>query len=71
MPEALSEPRASPVWPGVHLCATNWDAAYQHVGLAGFRFHDLRHKWAAWHARAGTPLPVLQELAGWHSTHTV
>jgi len=25
---------------------------------------DLRHTWAAWHAQSGTPLNVVQELAG-------
>lgn len=32
-----------------------------------FRWHDLRHTWASWHAEAGTPLLVLQELGGWKS----
>ncbi len=29
------------------------------------RFHGLRHKRASWHAQAGTPAQVLQELGGW------
>lgn len=44
-----------------------WRLACESVGLAGFRFHDLRHTWASWHAEAGTPLQVLQELGGWLS----
>jgi len=31
----------------------------------GFRFHDLRHTWASWHAQAGTPMLTLQRLGGW------
>ena len=30
-----------------------------------FRWHDLRHAWASWHAQAGTPLLTLQRLGGW------
>jgi len=44
-----------------------WRLACTSVGLEGFRFHDLRHTWASWHAEAGTPLQVLQELGGWLS----
>jgi len=68
---ALPGPRTGSVWPGVRLYATTWDAACQRAGLAGFRFHDLRHTWASWHAMAGTPLSVLQELGGWHSPQMV
>ena len=37
------------------------------VGIGNFRWHDLRHTWASWHAQNGTPLHVLQELGGWES----
>jgi integrase len=30
-----------------------------------FRWHDLRHTFASWHAQNGTPVHVLQALGGW------
>ena len=48
-----------------------WQAALQRAGIEDFRWHDLRHTWASWHAMAGTPLSVLQELGGWHSPQMV
>lgn len=49
-----------------------WRQAVAQVGLQpGFRFHDLRHTWASWHAQDGTPLNVLQELGGWSSAEMV
>jgi len=51
--------------------ANTWEAACKRAGVPGFRFHDLRHTWASWHAMAGTPLSVLQELGGWHSHEMV
>lgn len=44
-----------------------WRNALQRAGIKRFRWHDLRHTWASWHAQAGTPLHVLQELGGWKS----
>ena len=41
-----------------------WRAALERAGIEDFRWHDLRHTWASWHAQAGTPLHVLQELGG-------
>ncbi len=48
-----------------------WRAAVMKAGLKNFRWHDLRHTWASWHAQAGTPLNVLQELGGWASAEMV
>src|SRR5690606_24452735 len=42
-----------------------WRKAVEAVGLKGFRFHDLRHTWASWHAQNGTPELVLQQLGAW------
>lgn len=42
-----------------------WFKAVEKAGLKGFRFHDLRHTWASYHAINGTPLRTLQELGGW------
>ena len=45
-----------------------WQAVLQKVGLPeAFRWHDLRHTFASWHAMAGTPMHVIQELGGWRS----
>jgi integrase len=33
-------------------------------GLQDFQ-HDLRHTWAGWHVRNGTPVYDLQEMGGW------
>ena len=48
-----------------------WKKACETAGVPWLRFHDLRHTWASWHAMAGTPLSVLQELGGWHSAAMV
>lgn len=48
-----------------------WLKALRRAGIEGFRWHDLRHTWASWHAQHGTPLHVLQELGGWQSAAMV
>lgn len=48
-----------------------WRAALQRAGIEDFRWHDLRHTWASWHAQNGTPMNVLQELGGWRDAEMV
>ncbi|QWF18578.1 tyrosine-type recombinase/integrase [Lysobacter capsici] len=44
-----------------------WKKAQRRAGIENFRWHDLRHTWASWHAQMGTPLYALQDLGGWNS----
>jgi integrase len=68
-----------PVWvfpyrsgPVTQVATRAWREAVQKAGIEnGFRWHDLRHTWASWHAQEGTPLHVLQELGGWASAQMV
>lgn len=46
---------------------TPWRAARQAIGLAGIRFHDLRHTGATWAGKQSMPLVDLQAFLG-HST---
>jgi integrase len=41
------------------------------AGLAGLRFHDLRHTWATWLMQAGVPAYAIQSLGGWASPKMV
>ena len=62
----MPEPRTGRVWGEMdRVWANTWESACKKAGVPGFRFHDLRHTWASWHAMAGTPMNVLMELGGW------
>lgn len=57
-----------PVW---QVNTKSWRSALKRAGVADFRWHDLRHTWASYHAQSGTPLNVLQEMGGWRSHEMV
>lgn len=44
-----------------------WRKALKRAGIENFRWHDLRHTWASWHAQGGTPMHILQKLGGWQT----
>jgi integrase len=61
--------RGSPV---TQVATKAWRRALERAQIgSGFRWHDLRHTWASWHAQHGTPFNVLQELGGWASAEMV
>ena len=57
--------------PGRKINTKAWRKTLVKVGITDFRWHDLRHTWASWHAQSGTPLHVLQELGGWEMAEMV
>lgn len=57
--------------PVIQTSTKAWRLALARAGIEDFRWHDLRHTWASWHAQAGTPLHVLQELGAWKSAEMV
>lgn len=50
---------------------TTWEKCLKDVGISRFRWHDLRHTWATWHAQGGTPLAIIMKLGGWTSYSSV
>jgi integrase len=68
MLSAMPEPRTGLVFKlPTRISPTTWANACKRAGVPWLRFHDLRHTWASWHAMAGTPMSVLQELGGWQT----
>ncbi|MDP1708818.1 MAG: site-specific integrase [Gammaproteobacteria bacterium] len=67
-PEYVFTYDGEPVW---WVNTKAWRRAVKLAGLSDFRWHDLRHTWASWHAQAGTPLNVLQEMGGWECSEMV
>jgi integrase len=50
---------------------TAWRSALTRAGITDFRWHDLRHTFASYHALNGTPLLTLKALGGWQSLSMV
>ncbi|MDE1479414.1 site-specific integrase [Xenorhabdus bovienii] len=53
------------------ISRTDFDRALKKSEIDDFRFHDLRHTWASWHAQSGTPLMALKEMGGWETLEMV
>ena len=48
-----------------------WRSTSNRAEIENFRWHDLRHTWASWLIKSGTPMYELQEMGGWNSSETV
>ncbi len=48
-----------------------WKLAKERAGITDFRWHDLRHTWASWHAQNGTGMRELMELGSWSTIQMV
>jgi len=48
-----------------------WKKALGRAGISNFRWHDLRHTFASYHAMNGTPLLTLKALGGWQTLEMV
>jgi integrase len=57
--------------PITQVATKAWYHALVKAEITDFRWHDLRHTWASWHAQQGTPMLVLQALGGWASASMV
>jgi integrase len=57
--------------PVTQVSTKAWYQALKRADIEDFRWHDLRHTWASWHAQQGTPMSILQELGGWESAEMV
>jgi integrase len=48
-----------------------WKLAKERAAITDFRWHDLRHTRASWHAQNGTGIRELMELGSWSSIQMV
>ena len=51
--------------PGYVCLECNYELQDLPAGLAGVRFHDLRHSAVSRMIAAGTPLPIIAKIVGW------
>jgi integrase len=65
------EPRSELIFEGRWPSRKAWDKAAAEVGVAGLRFHDLRHTWCSDAIKRGIPEHIVQRLGGWQSNSMV